>query len=343
MQTSSLLEFSKEELKELIVNDFNEKSYRARQLLNWLYKSNKNEIKDFSNLPESFKENLQKKFKIYSLKLIAKEISNQDATVRYDFETSDNYKFSCVYIPKQKRNVVCVSTQIGCSIGCIFCASAKVNFKRNLTSSEIVEQVLRVKKDIGEINGVLFMGMGEPLLNYENLVKSIKILLDPDMFFLSKRRITVSTVGIVANIYKLAQENLKVKLAISLHSPNDAKRKKFIKNLNFSVKEILKAGIFYAEKTETKLTIEYVLLKDENDSVQDALELVHILKSQTKNINIFKINLIPYNPHNTGSFLSPLDEKVKIFKDTLIRSGFLTFIRKPHGQDIKAACGQLGF
>ncbi|MCS7227988.1 MAG: 23S rRNA (adenine(2503)-C(2))-methyltransferase RlmN, partial [Endomicrobia bacterium] len=296
MNLISLLEFSKQELEEYITKELSAKRYRVKQLLKWLYSKKQHDISKFSDIPLQLREKLQQKFTIYSLELLSKQVSKIDYTTKYIFKTYDNYTFPSVYIPKLGRNVVCISTQIGCSIGCSFCNSGKKNFFRNLTCGEIVEQVFRIEKEKGKINGILFMGMGEPLLNYENFIKSIKIFLEPEMFSLSKRKITVSTVGIVPNIYKLAEENLGIKLAISLHSYDDKKRKKFVKNLNFSVKEILNAGIFYAKKTKTKLTIEYVIIKDKNDTEEDITGLINLLKLVSSDYKMIKVNLIPYNP-----------------------------------------------
>lgn len=344
MELQSLLGFTKSELEKFVSEKFLEKPYRVKQILKWIYDKKEEDISKFSDIPLRFREELKQKFKVYSLTLVSKEISKLDLTTRYNFKTYDGYNFPCVYIPKVERNVVCVSTQIGCSIGCNFCNSGRTKFIRNLTCSEIVEQVLRVEKDVGRINSILFMGMGEPLLNYDNLVKSIKIFLDTEMFSLSKRRITVSTVGIVPNIYKLAEENLGVKLAISLHSCDDKIRKQLIKNFKFSIEEILQAGVYYAKQTKTKLTIEYVLIKNINDTQDDAYKLVQLLKKFVGNKKeIVKINLIRYNPTVAQNLFPPEEKSVENFKNILVRNKFLTFIRKPHGLDINSACGQLGF
>lgn len=343
-QKIHILDLSKEELQNIITKKLLQKPYRTKQILNWIYKKKVDNFKNFSDLPEELRHKLEEKFEIYSLKLNSLDISKIDATTRYNFKTKDGHIIPTVFIPKFERNVVCISTQIGCSIKCSFCNSGRVNFVRNLTCGEIVEQIIRVEKDKGKINGVLFMGMGEPLLNYENITKSIKILTDQDMFGLAKRRITVSTVGVVPNIYKLAEENLGIKLALSLHSYNDKKRKKFVKNLNFKIEDIIKAGIFYAKKTKTKLTIEYVMIKNENDTLQDAKGLIEIIKSFTKDKNLIKINLIPLNEIPDIKALSkPEEENIKAFKDLLVKNGYLTFVRKPYGIDIQSACGQLGY
>ncbi len=340
----SLLEFTKKELDDFLTKNLNQKSYRTKQIFNWIYKNKTDDFEKFKNLPLEIRKILKEKFKIYSFELEKKDVSKIDKTIRYNFKTDDSSIIPTVFIPKVSRNVVCISTQIGCSIGCSFCNSGKFKYKRNLNCSEIVEQVLRIEKDVGKINGVLFMGMGEPLLNFENLVKSIKIFVDDDAFCISKRKITVSTSGIVPNIYKLLEKNLQIKLAVSIHSYNDEKRKKVVKNLNFTVEEILKAAIYYAKNTKTKLTIEYVMIKNFNDKEEDALGISKILKFLTKNKKeLIKINIIPYNlVEKSKEFIAPEKENVENFKNILIKEGFLTFIRKPYGTDINAACGQLG-
>ncbi len=343
-QKIHILDLSKDEIQNILTKKFLQKPYRTKQILNWIYKKKADDFKNFSDLPEELRQKLKETFEIYSLNLSSLDISKIDNTTRYNFKTKDGHIIPTVFIPKYERNVVCISTQIGCSIKCSFCNSGKVNFLRNLTCGEIIEQLIRVEKDKGKINGILFMGMGEPLLNYENLIKAIKILTDQDMFGLAKRKITVSTVGIVPNIYKLAEENLGIKLALSLHSYDDKKRKKFIKNLNFKIEEIIKAGIYYAKKTKTKLTIEYVMIKNENDTEEDAYGLIKIIKNFTKDKNLIKINLIPLNEiPNIKNLSKPEEKNIEIFKDLLVKNGYLTFIRKPHGVDIQSACGQLGF
>jgi len=336
-----ILDFTKEELEDLIVTKYKEKKFRAKQIFDWLYKKKTDNFDKFKNLPKKFIEKLKTDFEIYTFELTSKQISKLDSTTRYNFKTKDGYLIPTVFIPKIERNVVCISTQIGCAIGCKFCNSGKVNFVRNLTCGEIIEQILRIED--GKINGVLYMGMGEPLLNYDNTVKSIKILTDENMFGLGKRRITISTVGIVPNIYKLAEENLKVKLAISLHTSNDKTRRELIPNLKYSIDEILKAAVYYAKKTDTVVTIEYVLINNKNDSIANLQELIEILLNHSDNRKIYKINLIPYNPVEAGDYKTPEDNKIEILKNFLVSKGFLTFLRKPYGLDINAACGQLGF
>jgi len=335
-----IFDFTKDELEDFITTKYQEKKFRAKQIFDWVYKKKVDNFDKFKNLPKSFIDKLKNDFEIHVFKLVSKQISKSDATTKYNFETKDGFLIPTVYIPKLERNVVCVSTQVGCPIGCKFCNSGKVKFVRNLTCGEIVEQILRIDKE--KINSILYMGMGEPLLNYDNLVKSIKILTNENMFGLGRRRITISTVGIVPNIYKLAEEKLNVKLAISLHGANNKVRKELIPNLNYSIDDILQAAIYYAKKTDTILTIEYVLIDKKNDAVSDMEELVEVLLKHSINKKIYKVNLIPYNPIGICNYNTPEDKKVINIKNFLMSKGFLTFIRRPYGLDINAACGQLG-
>ncbi len=336
-----ILDFTKEELEDIIVKKYQEKKFRAKQICDWLYKKRVNRFDDFKNLPKTLVEKLKNNFLLYTFEILSKQKSKLDATVRYNFKTKDGYFIPTVFIPKVERNAVCISTQIGCAVKCKFCNSGRVKFVRNLTCGEIIEQILRIEE--GRINGVLYMGMGEPLLNYDNVVKSLKILTDEDMVGLGRRRITVSTIGIVPNIYKLAEENLKVKLAISLHSANDEVRRKLVPNFKYSIDEILKAATFYAKKTSTVVTIEYVLIKNKNDDITAMKELIKVLKKHSEDKKVYKINLIPYNQVEKCNYEKPLDDKIGSLKNFLISNGFLTFVRKPYGLDINAACGQLGF
>ncbi len=335
---------SRDELKDIIENKLSDRSYRVNQIIYWIYKKSVNSFDRMSNLPIEFRKKLDELFSFEVYKSFTKNISKIDNTTRYNFLTHDEHLVYAVYIPKMNRNVVCISTQIGCSIGCRFCNSGRVKFKRNLTVSEIVEEVLQIQRDVGRINNILFMGMGEPLLNYDNLISSIKIFASEDYFSISRHKITISSVGVVPMIYKLLDDKIEVNLAISLHSSNDKKRNDIVKNLNFSVDEIIKAASEYAKTTQTKLTIEYVLIKNFNDSVKDANGLVKLLSRYIKNRNLLKINLIPFNfVINEWNYETPPKENIEIFKQILIKKGYMTFIRKPHGVDIFAGCGQLGY
>lgn len=339
-----IIGLSKDELKDIIENKFSEKSYRVDQIIHWVYKKSVNSFENISNLTLEFRKKLNELFSFEVYRSFTKDISKIDNTTRYNFITHDEQLVYAVYIPKINRNVVCVSTQIGCSIGCRFCNSGRVKFKRNLTVSEIVEEVLQIQRDFGRINNILFMGMGEPLLNYNNLIRSIKIFTSEDFFSISRRKITISTVGVVPMIYKLLNDKIEVNLAISLHASDDRKRAEVVKNLNFSIDEIMKAAIEYTKATQTKLTIEYVLIKNFNDSVEDVNGLVKLFKNYIKNKNFLKINLIPFNfVSNEYNYTTPSQENIEMFKQTLIKNGYMTFIRKPHGIDISAGCGQLGY
>ncbi len=321
------------------------KPYQIKQILHGVYQRKVDKFSKLTDLPLKLRYRLEESFTLSPLKLATQQTSQLDGTIRFNFVTEEGYFVPTVFIPKENRKVICVSTQVGCPIRCIFCNSGKERFIRNLTSQEIVTQILQLEREVGKINGVLFMGMGEPLLNFENLTKAIKVLLNPDMFNISKRHITVSTIGMVPQIYRLCEEKFNIKLAISLHSYNDEKRNKLVKNCSYRVKEILESGIFYAIKTNTKLTIEYVLIKGFNDTLEDAKGLVKLLKMATNNKpKLVKINLIPYNVVDKVKNLFPSEkENIENFKNFLLNYGFLTFVRKSYGTDINAACGQLGF
>ncbi len=339
-----IIGLTKEELKTILQKNLFEKSYRVSQIINWIYKKSIDSFEKMTDLPLETRKILKENFSLDVFKDFTKDISKIDATTRYNFTTYDGYIVPAVYIPKLGRNVICISTQIGCSIGCSFCNSGKISFKRNLTTPEIVGEVLYVQRDLGKINNILFMGMGEPLLNYENLVSSIKIFTSEDMFAISRRKITVSTVGLVPVIYRMIDDKIGINLAVSLHSFDDNKRKKVIQNLNFSVDEIIEAAVKYSISTKTKLTIEYVLIKDFNDSIEDAKGLTKLFQKHVKNKSILKVNLIPFNFVETKfNYSAPNENTIDLFKQLLIKNGYMTFVRKPHGVDIGAGCGQLGY
>lgn len=338
-----IIGLNEEILKDIILTELKEKPYRVKQIIDWIYKKGINSFFEMSNLPLELRKKLEQNFRLNVFSSVSIQQSKLDSTTRYNFVSIDNNLIPAVYIPEYNRNVVCISTQIGCPVECIFCNSGKTKFLRNLTVSEIVGQVLEIKKSVGNINSILFMGMGEPLLNYENVVESIKIFLSQNMFGIGRKKITVSTIGVVPNIYKLAEEQVGVQIAVSLHFCTNEERKKYIKNIKFSVEEILNAAVYYSYVTKTKLTIEYVLMKNINDSITYARQLVTLLAKYVKNKNVLKINLIPYNPIGDNKLSVPSMIDVEKFKEYIRNNGFLVFIRQPHGIDINSACGQLGY
>ena len=344
MNKKYFLDLTEKEIEQLVLSN-NERKFCVGQIINWVYQKKEKTFLRFSNLSKSFREMLEKNFTLSGLDLISEETSQRDGTKRFNFKTRDNYFVPTVFLPKKDRNVVCISTQVGCSIGCCFCNSGKTKFIRNLSKGEIVEQIINVeiltKK---KVDGVLFMGMGEPLLNYDNVVESVKMLTNKKMFGIGHRHITISTIGLVPKIYDLADEKLGVRLAVSLHSPNDATRKKLVPSkVKYGIEEILKAGIHYMSKNNTDLTVEYVLIQGINDSIDLAQELVKVFSRLKIDKTRIKINLIPNNDIEETKFKKPSEETILEFQKVLEKNKYLTFIRESRGDDIKASCGQLGF
>ncbi|MFH0806818.1 MAG: 23S rRNA (adenine(2503)-C(2))-methyltransferase RlmN [Elusimicrobiota bacterium] len=317
--------------------------FRAKQILEWLYKKKVDSFAEFSNLPVDFRKHLEENFYLRSFTLKDKKTSKIDASVRYSFKTLDGFEVITVFLPHENRNSICLSTQIGCPIKCSFCASGKVPFKRNLSRGEILEQILQVEKDSGAvIDSILFMGMGEPLLNYDNVVSAIKSLVDPNQFGYGRRKIVLSSAGFVPQIVKLADENIAVRLALSLHAPNDETREKIITGkIPYFVEDILVAGLEYGRKTKSKITVEYVLIDGVNNTKADAAALATLVgRNLTWNDKV-QINLIPYNPTGVERYKPPSRENVQAFKDYICDTGLTAIIRESRGTDIGAACGQL--
>jgi len=282
-------------------------------------------------LPKSLQERLQKEF---SLDIKAEVFESDDKqTIKILLELKDGLKIESVLMRYKDRNTVCVSSQIGCPLNCSFCATGKLGFKRNLTSDEIVEQILffnryfKVQKQ--RVSNVVFMGMGEPFLNYENVMRAIRILNDKDGLNIGVRKISISTAGIVEGIEKLAQENIDINLAISLHAPNDELRKKLM-----PVAQKYSIADDYIKLTNRKVMFEYIMIKDVNDSEIQAEELARLM-----NHKLYMVNLISYNP--TGIFKASSAERIKSFKEILEKHGIEVTQRYKFGKGIKAACGQL--
>jgi 23S rRNA (adenine2503-C2)-methyltransferase len=285
------------------------------------------------------------KYSLYGLSLAKKTISKKDGSIRYDFKTSDDLAVSAVFLPRGDKNSICISTQSGCPVGCYFCATGRNAFGRNLTRGEIIEQILRVRQDTGKgIDGVLLMGMGEPLLNYDNVVAALHVITDTNHLGLGRRHITLSTVGIVPRIKELSELHTTVRLAISLHAPDDETRRKIIPSkVPYTTKEILNAGLEYAKRTKSHLTIEYILINGINDTQEHASKLIELFEDCAADPAIMKINLIPFNPVEKSSWKKPTQKAIELFESYLLRRGYTVIIREPKGLDIGAACGQLGF
>jgi 23S rRNA (adenine2503-C2)-methyltransferase len=323
-----------EELEDLL-GDLGEKRYKARQLASWVYARGASDFEQMTDLSKDLRDKLSRIAYIENIKLVNRQISEKDLTEKYLFELSDGEKIETVLMWEGKRVTVCLSTQVGCALGCTFCATGKMGFKRNLTAGEIVDQVINLKED--RITHVVLMGMGEPFQNYEQTLKAIRILNNEMGGSFGAKRITLSTAGIPSMIRKLADENLKIKLAISLNAPTDATRNKLMPvNKKYPLKELIAAVKDYNKKTDRGVTFEYVLIRDANDSEKDALALSNLVKGVQ-----CKINLIPYNPIPDLPYQRPSDERTVSFRDYLYPRSPTVTLRLSKGEDILAACGQL--
>ncbi len=327
-----------DELKEF-VKELGFEPYRAKQIAQWLYKKRVKSFDEMTNLSKRARELLSRKARIDVLKTVKVEESS-DGTRKYLFELSDGNRIESVFIPEKDWNTLCVSTQVGCPAGCKFCLTAKDGFTRNLTAAEIVDQYIHVQRDVGEerrISNVVFMGMGEPLLNFDNVKKAVEIMTHRDMLDLSTRKVTVSTVGVVPGIDRMAKEMNKVKLAVSLHATTDEQREKIVPlNRKWPIGEIMRALRRYPADNNRRIMIEYVMLKGVNDSLEDARRLVKLIKGIP-----VKVNLIPFNSYPGAPFQPTPREDIEKFQKVLWDHNIAAFIRDSRGQDISAACGML--
>jgi 23S rRNA (adenine2503-C2)-methyltransferase len=319
--------------------------YRINQIIEWIYAKKVSSFEEFTNISKDLREDLNKRFTLRSLKIVKKERSIIDGTIRYTFQTIDKKYFFAVFLPADGKNSVCISSQIGCPVSCAFCSSGKVKLVRNLTRGEILEQILQIENDIKEkVSGVLFMGMGEPTLNLNNIALVLNSLLFNKEFGIGKRHITLSSVGNVPAIKKLAEDNFGIRLALSLHAVDEKQREKLIpNNFGFSIEDILNAGKYYIKKAKSRLTIEYILVKGINDSTANSHKLARLLRHHELLNPDVQVNLIPFNPVDGAGFQTPEQEVIQKFKNILKLSGAIVNIRQAKGSDIGAACGQLGY
>ncbi len=333
----ALIGKSLDELK-MLVKEMGEPAFRAEQLHHWLYVKCVRDLEAMSNLKKSFKEKLSDQYQMGALTIAEKQVS-ADGTVKYLFRLYDGRVVESVlmYFQDRETYAICLSTQVGCAVNCDFCATGKLGFTRNLSIGEIVEQYIYVQGDSGvEIRNIVFMGQGEPLLNYDNLIPAIHLLNKSAE--VGMRHITISTSGIVPRIYDLAKEDLQLTLAISLHAPDDTIRESFMPiNRKWPLNELMPALHAYVESTNKRLTVEYILLAGINDQVQHA----HMLAQLTQSLKC-NINLIPYNPIGDGyGYKRPSGNAIHRFKDVVSSYGKKVTVRIERGVDIDAACGQL--
>lgn len=336
----SFFELSLDELK-LWLKEKDEKEFRALQLFEWIYQKGVLNWDEMTNLSKHLRSSLAAAFRLPGLKNLKITDSSDLETYKFLWQLHDGQLVESVLICSGDRRTVCVSSQVGCPAKCAFCASGKDGFFRNLSSSEIVEQIVQInswlKKKDERVSHVVYMGMGEPLKNYNSVVESIRKICDPNILNLSQRRITVSTVGIVEGIKQLAEEDLKVNLVLSLHAPNQKIRQKIIPYARkYALEDILGAMDEYATKTKRDITFEYTLLSGINDHPDHALELGHLLKGKQ-----CTVNLIPYNPVLGLKLRRPDKKTIKDFRSVLFGLKIVNTCRYTKGDDIAAACGQL--
>lgn len=314
----------------------NEKKFKATQVYDWLYKKRISSFDDMSNIKKEIIKKLKQDFNIKKPTIIKKQ-SGKDV-YKYLFELEDKSKVEAVLMNHDYGNSLCVSTQVGCNMGCAFCESGRKKKLRNLETHEIVSQILLVEQDLNiRISHVVLMGIGEPFDNYTNIMNFIKIINSNKGIDIGARHITVSTCGIVPKIIEFADENTQVNLAISLHAPNDELRSKLMKiNKVYNLKQIIKAVKYYINKTNRRVTFEYIMLEGINDSEKEALELSKLLKG----LNAY-VNLIPYNETSHINFKKTKENDIMKFYDILKKNNIGVTVRREFGKEVDAACGQL--
>lgn len=340
---SDKINIRKLDLPELIEQliQLDEKAFRAKQVFHWLWQKDAKDFADMTELPKNLREKLEKHFFIDHIQLVNQQISN-DKTIKCAFQTNDMRIIEGVLIPTKTRMTACISSQVGCSLSCKFCATGKLKLMRNLSAGEIVDQVvylrdLALEKYGIPLTNIVYMGMGEPLLNYAEVLRSTKLISSADGLGISPRRITLSTAGIIKMIKKLADDDVKFNLAISLHAANELKRSEIMEiNDSNNLEGLAEAIRYFHEKTGDRITFEYTLLKDFNDQLKDAQELAEF----TKNVPC-KVNLIEYNPISEGLFQKSCATRTDEFASYLQSKNLIVNIRRSRGKDIDAACGQL--
>ena len=334
------LDIKSQDLPELkkTVEGLSEKPFRAKQIYEWLHKKQAESFEEMTNLSVSLREKLERNCQILSLKVLEVQTSKLDGTQKYLFALPDGNVVESVLMKYHHGNSVCISSQVGCKMGCRFCASTIGGWTRNLLPSEMLDQVYKIQKLSKErVSNVVVMGTGEPLDNYDNLLRFIRMLSDEKGLHISQRNITVSTCGIVPRMYDLAGEDLQITLAISLHASNQKKRERLIPIARkYSMDELMKACRNYFEKTGRRLTFEYSLVGGENDSQEDAEELAHLIKGLNCHIN-----LIPVNPIKERSYVQSDKKVIENFQNKLEKYQINVTIRREMGRDIDGACGQL--
>ena len=332
----NIKDYNLDELQEELIN-MGEKKFRAEQIFKWIYKEKVKSFDEMTNLSIELREKLKENYTMCNYNILKKQES-KDGTKKYLFDVLDGNAIETVLMQYHHGKTVCVSSQIGCKMGCKFCASTGIQFVRNLTAGEIVEQILAVEQDINDkISNIVFMGIGEPLDNYDNVIKAIKIMNNPKGLEIGTRHISISTSGLVPRIYDLANEKIQCTLSISLHATTDEKRSSMMPvNNRYNIEELMKACKDYIKITNKRISFEYALAKDNNDNLEDAQRLVDLLKGM-----LCHVNLIPINKIENGKFSKSTNENILKFRDFLNEHGIVATVRRELGSAIDAACGQL--
>jgi len=333
-------QLDKNELTEYFVK-IGEKAFRAKQVYEWLWKKGAVDFDDMTNISLALREKMKTHFEIRFL-TIEEEQKSTDRTIKSAFKLSDGSVVEGVLIPSSKRMTACISTQVGCSLNCDFCATGKLSRFRNLNADEIYDQVVRINQQSLEnygypVSNIVYMGMGEPLLNYKNVIQSVHHITSEDGLAMSPRRITISTAGIAKMIIKLGDDEVRFNLAVSLHAANDEKRNKIMPiNESNSLDALAEALRYFYAKTKTRITYEYIIFKDFNDELEDARELAEFCKNTP-----CKVNIIEYNSIDGGIYQQADPAKVDAFARFIESRNIIVNVRRSRGKDIDAACGQL--
>lgn len=334
MRTVFIKDFTLPELENW-VESIGERRFRARQLFRHIYARRVQSWDECSDLSKMFRVQLEFGAQLYALTL-RERVEADDGARKYLFELHDRHCIEAVLIPDPPRQTLCLSSQVGCALGCRFCVTGRLGFKRNLSVAEIVDQVCQVQRDQPRLTNLVFMGMGEPLANYDAVARAMQVLLDPSGLAFSHRRITVSTAGLVPQLRRLGQES-PVNLAISLHAPDDALRNQLMPiNRTYPLAELMAACRDYPLAPRKRITFEYILLNGVNDEPKHARALIKLLHGVRA-----KVNLIPFNPHADIPFQPPAEDRMLHFQEILQRAQLNALIRRSRGLDIGAACGQL--
>ncbi len=337
MEKTDLKSMNIQELEQFLA-ELGEPKFRGKQIFDWLHAKQVNSFEEMTNLSKGLREKLNEKAKLSGVEMVTKLVSKIDGTRKYLFALENGSVIESVLMKYEHGNTVCISTQAGCRMGCKFCASTLDGVERSLTAGEMLSQIYAIQHDSGErVHGVVLMGSGEPLDNYDNVVKFLRLINDPKGQNMGQRHITLSTCGLVDKMYDLAEENLQITLAVSLHAPNDEIRRQTMPIAKvYSMEKLLQACRDYADKTKRRITFEYAMIHGQNDSDEDARELGRKLRHI-----LCHVNLIPVNDVKERNYVKSSDDRVRRFASILQEYGVETTVRRKLGSDINAACGQL--